>query len=78
MHVGGLDWGDNGAAVVGGGDSRAPLDVPLQVIGEFYPFLPSCSSSEDVVEFAEVETGRRNGEVEVLRFAGEHSELSGG
>jgi hypothetical protein len=45
------------------------------VIDEFDPSFPSCARSEDVVHFAEVEKGCRNGEVEV--FSGEQCELSG-
>jgi hypothetical protein len=66
MQVGGLYWGEDGAAGVGGGDLRPPLEVSFQLIGKFYPSSPSCSCSEDVVPFVEVEASRRNGKVEVL------------
>jgi hypothetical protein len=48
------------------------------MICEFDPSPTSCASSKDVAEFVEVETGRRDGEVEVLCFSGENLELSGG
>jgi hypothetical protein len=50
---------------------RPPLEVSLQLIVEFHPSSPLCSSSDDVVQFAEVEASCRNGEVEVLRFFGD-------
>jgi hypothetical protein len=78
MQVEGLYWGEGGAAIVGGGDLRSPLEVSFQLIGESYPSTPSCARSEDVVQFAEVvEAGCRNGEVEVPHFSGEQCELSG-
>jgi hypothetical protein len=66
MQVGGLDWGEDGAAVVGGGDLRLALEVTFQIIGEYHPFSPSRSCSEDVVYFAEVEASRHDDKVEVM------------
>ena len=77
MQVGGLDGGEYGAAVVGGGDLRPPLEVSSQLVGELHPVSPTCARSEDVVQFAEVESGCWNGEVHVLYFSGEHCELPG-
>jgi hypothetical protein len=74
MRVGGIYLGEDGAAVVGGGDMCPPLEVLFQLIGAFHMSYSSCSSSEDVVQFAEVEAIRRDGEVEVLRFSGEYIE----
>jgi hypothetical protein len=60
-------------------NSPEALEVSFQPVGEFHPSLSSCSSNEEVVESAEVETSRRDGEVEGrLRFSGEGRELSGG
>jgi hypothetical protein len=77
VHVGGLDWGDDGAAVVGGGDLCPSLKVSFQPVCEFHPSSQSRSCSEDVVQFAEVVTSRRDGEVEVRCLPGEYYELSG-
>jgi hypothetical protein len=76
VQVGNLDWGEDGAAVVGGGDLRPPVEVSFQMIRESYPSSPSCARGEDVVQIAEVEAGCWNDKV--LHFSGdEHCDMSG-